>query len=157
MLVNKSITATLMIERTDELKAMEKMFLVEERFIRKHKRNKWLSLFLNTFLSYYIASLFINITENLLHMIIASVFASIFSYVMQELADLRFIKFIRHKKLNINVDNFPSNTGPAFKNKISEIIDAEMKKERIQDFRARLDAVVTTQDSYQIDITYLTD
>ena len=157
MLVNKSITATLMIERTDELKRMEKLFLIEERFIRRYKRNKWFSLFINTFLAYYIASLFINITENLLYMLIASIFASIFSYVMQEWANLRFIKLIRRKKLNINIDNFTSNTGIAFKKKISEIIDAEMRKERIHDFRARLDSVITTQENYQIDITYLTD
>lgn len=154
MLTNKSITGTLIIERTDELKTMEKIFLSEEKFIRKYKRNKWLLLFVDTFLAYLIAELCIDVSESIQSMIITVIFASVFSYVMYEWLNLNFIKFICSNNINININNFSSNTCVAFRDKLSNIINSEMDKENIKEFNAHLESVLTTPENYQVDITY---
>jgi hypothetical protein len=154
MLVNKNITATLMIERTDELKTMEKIYLSEEKLLRKYKRKKWIALIFNTFIALNISTLFIDAFKDVKSVILATIFTSVFSYAIQEFANIYFIKYIRRNNININTDNFTSNTCVMFRDKITDIINAEMKKEKIKNFEAQLNSVLTTPENYQVDITY---
>jgi hypothetical protein len=154
MISNKTVTAILSIEKNEELKNLERQFIIEERYISRHKKRKWLGLFLNTFLAFYISSLICDITSDIKNAIITSIFASVFSFIMQEVDNLRFMKFIKKRKLNINLDTFKSNTTEQFKNKISDIVDKEMKKERISNFKVHLESVRSTPEVYQMEIVY---
>ena len=76
MIVDKKITGTLCIERTPELKEIEEQFIRESKYIRKHKRKKWLRLIFNTLLVFYVSSLFIDIMANTKMLIFISLFES---------------------------------------------------------------------------------